>query len=78
MSSLKNSLLLILLFVLVGCGSRPQVVYKPPQMPPLPPEIAQKKEVNLTDRFMKLLTPTEQPSQPLPKSLPKATETRPN
>jgi len=49
-----------------------------PQMPPLPPEIAQKKEVNLSDRFMKLLTPTEQPSQPLPKSSPKATETRPN
>jgi hypothetical protein len=62
----------------VGCGSRPQVVYKPPQMPPLPAEIAQKREVNLSDRFMKLLTPNEQPSQPLPKSSPKATETRPN
>jgi len=78
MSLVKNSLLWIALFVMVGCASKPQVAYKPPQMPPLPPEIAQKKEVNLTERFMKLLTPTEQLSQPLPKSSPKATETRPN
>jgi hypothetical protein len=63
MQLLKNSLLLTVLFVLVGCASQPQVAYKPPQVPPLPPEIGTKREVNLTDRLTKLLMPTEQPSQ---------------
>ena len=78
MPYLKSRLLLIALLGLVACGSRPQVVYKPPQVPPLPAEIAAKREVNLTDRLTKLLMPTEQPSQPSPKSLPKATGTQPN
>jgi ABC-type uncharacterized transport system auxiliary subunit len=65
MLSLKNKLLLTLLFVLAGCGSAPpQVVFKPPQVPPLPPEIATKREVNLTERLTNLLTPKEQPSKP--------------
>ena len=34
---------------------------------PLPPQIAKKQEVNLTDRLTQLLMPSEQPSKPLPK-----------
>jgi hypothetical protein len=52
-------------FVLVGCGSTPVVAYKPPQIPPLPPEIAKKQEVNLTDRLIQVLTnKSDKPSQP--------------
>jgi hypothetical protein len=39
-------------------------VYKPAQVPPLPPEIGKKREVNLTQRLTRLLMPSEQPSQP--------------
>ena len=63
MLSIKNSLLLLALLLLVGCASRPPVVYKPPQIPPLPPEIGKKQEANLTDRLTKLLMPSEQPLQ---------------
>ncbi len=68
MPSMKNSLLLIALSVLVGCASRPQVAYKPVQVPPLPPEVGTKREVNLTERL----------SQQLLKSSPKETETQPS
>ena len=78
MPYLKNRLLLIALLGLAACGSRPQVVYKPPQVPPLPAEIAQKREVNLTDRLTKLLMPSEQPSQPSLKLSPKETATQPS
>jgi uncharacterized lipoprotein YmbA len=67
MSSMKSSLLLIVPFALAGCASAPQVVYQPPQLPPLPPQIAKKQEVNLTERLTQLLMPSEQPSKPLPK-----------
>ena len=60
MPYLKNSLLLIVLFVLVGCASRPQVAYKPVQVPPLPAEIAQKREANLTQRLSDLLLKSPQ------------------
>jgi hypothetical protein len=73
MFSTKNSLLLTVLFVLVGCGSRPQVAYKPPQIPPLPLEIATKREANLTDRLTQLLMPSEKPSDSSLKSSPTAT-----
>ena len=62
MLSMKSSLLLTVLSVLVGCASRPPVVYKPPQMPPLPPEIGLKREPNLTDRLTRLLMQSEKPS----------------
>ena len=77
MLSIKNRLLLIGLFGLVGCGS-PQVAYKPPQIPPLPPEIGTKREANLTDRLTQLLMPNEQPSKPSQPSSPKGTGTPSN
>lgn len=43
------------------------VVFKPVQVPPLPPQIAKKQEANLTDRLTQLLMPSEKPSKPLPK-----------
>jgi uncharacterized lipoprotein YajG len=64
MSLLKKLLPLIALFALAGCASPPPVVFKPPQVPPLPPQIAKKQEVNLTDRLTQLLMPKEQPSKP--------------
>ena len=64
MPLLRNKLLWIVPFVLAGCASPPQVAYKPPQIPPLPPEIGTKREVNLTDRLTQLLMPSEQPSKP--------------
>ena len=85
MRSLKNSLLLTVLFAMVGCASPPAVVYTPPQVPPLPPEIGTKREASLTDRLTKLLMPqedqakqSEQPSKPSQPSSPKATATRSN
>lgn len=74
MLSMKNSLLLIALSVLAGCASPPQVAYKPPQVPPLPAEIAKKREPNLTDRLTQLLMPSATPSQPSQQSSQKATE----
>ena len=68
MQLLKNSLVLIVLFVLVGCASRPQVAYKPVQVPPLPAEVAVKREANLMERYLGLLE----------KSSPKETGTPPN
>ena len=68
MPYLKSRLLLIALLGLVACASKPQVVYKPVQVPPLPTEIATKREVNLSDRLLQLLQ----------KSSPKGTETPPN
>ena len=67
MLSMKSSLPLIVLFALAGCASQPQVVFKPAQVPPLPPQIAKKQEANLTDRLTQLLMPSEKPSKPLPK-----------
>ena len=67
MPSIKRLLPLIVPFALVACASQPPVVFKPPQVPPLPPQIAKKQEVNLTDRLTQLLMPTEPPSKPLPK-----------
>ena len=64
MPSTRNSLLLIALFALAGCASPPAVVYQPPQVPPLPPEIATKREANLTQRLTDLLMPSDKPSQP--------------
>ena len=64
MSSIKNKMLLIAPFALAGCASAPQVVHKPPQLPPLPPQIAKKQEVNLTERLTNLLMPSEKPSKP--------------
>jgi len=51
----------------------PQVAYNPPQMPPLPPEIGMKKDPTLTERLLKLLSPsqskeTETPSNSTPAS----------
>ena len=62
MLSIKNNLLLIALSLLVGCASRPPVVYQPPQVPPLPPEIGLKREPNLTDRLTRLLMRSEKSS----------------
>ncbi len=67
---IKNSLLLIALSLLVGCASRPPVVYQPPQVPPLPPEIGLKREPNLTDRLTRLLMRSEKSSDSSPKSQP--------
>ena len=78
MSSLKSSLLLIALSALAGCASPPPVAYKPPQIPPLPPEIGTKREVNLTDRLTQLLMPNEQPSQPSLKLSPKGIGIQPS
>ena len=78
MLSIKSKLISIVSLLLAGCASPPPVVYKPPQLPPLPPQIAKKQEVNLTERLTNLLMPKEQPSQPSQKSLPKATGTQPN
>ena len=64
MLSLKNKLLLTGLFALAACGSPPQVAYKPPQIPPLPPEIGTKREANLMDRLTQVLMPNEQLSKP--------------
>ena len=72
---MKNSLLLIALSVLAGCASPPPVVYQPPKVPPLPPEIGTKREVNLTERLTQLLMPSEKPSPSSQPSSPKATET---
>jgi len=55
MLSLRNSLLLIVLLGMVGCASPPPVVYKPAKVPPLSPEIAVKREANLTERLTKIL-----------------------
>ncbi len=66
MLSLKNKLILLPLFVMAGCASQPQVAYKPPQVPPLPVEIAKKQEVNLTDRLIQLLK--NESEKPLPQS----------
>ena len=75
MFSIKNSLLLIALSALGACASRPPpVVYQPVQVPPLPVEIGQKREANLTDRLTNLLTPSAKPSPQSPPSSPKATE----
>lgn len=60
MQSIKNSLLLIALSALAGCASQPQVAYKPVQVPPLPPEVGTKREMNLSARLYDLL----QQSQP--------------
>ena len=73
MLSIKNSLHLIALSLLVGCASRPQVVYQPPQVPPLPPEIGLKREPNLTDRLTRLLMRSEKSSDSSPKSQPTVT-----
>jgi len=75
MPYLKNSLVLIVLFVLVGCASRPQVAYKPMEIPPLPAEIATKREANLTQRLSDLLlkspqTETGQSTNSTPASMP--------
>lgn len=75
MSSIKNSLILIALFAMVGCGSRPKVVHKPPEMPPLPPQIATKVQPNLSERLLGLLqkssqTETGQSSNSTPVSTP--------
>ena len=78
MLSPRNKLILIALFALAGCASRPQVVYQPPQVPPLPPEIGTKREANLMDRLTKLLMPKEQPSPQSQKSSPKGTGTPSN
>ena len=53
--------------------SAPQVAYNPPQMPPLPPEIGTKQDPTLTERLLKLLSPsqskeTETPSNSTPAS----------
>ena len=64
MLSKKNLLLCSVLSVLAGCASPPPVVHKPAQVPPLPPEIGQKRDVNLTERLTRLLMPSEQPSPP--------------
>ena len=72
----KSSLTSIGLFVLAGCASQPQVAYKPPQVPPLPPEIAQKRQANLTERLSSLLLksqPTE--TGPSTSSTPASTPT---
>ncbi len=80
MQSLKNKLLLIVLFVLAGCASRnpPPVVYQPPQVPPLPPEIGTKRQANLTERLTNLLIPSEKPSPQSPPSSQKQTGTSTN
>jgi hypothetical protein len=59
MLSLKNKLIWMLPFVLVGCGSTPQVAYKPPQVPPLPAEI-KPKQANLSERLSDLLLNSQQ------------------
>jgi hypothetical protein len=65
MSSTKSKLILLLPFVLAGCASQPQVAYKPPQIPPLPPEIGTKREANLTQRLTQILVPvTPAPASP--------------
>ena len=71
----KNPLLWIALSVLAGCASPPPVVHRPPQVPPLSPEIGAKREANLTERLTRLLIPSEKPSPSSQPSSPKATET---
>ena len=78
MPSIKNKLLLTALSALAGCASPPPVVFSPPQVPPLPPEIGTKREVNLTDRLTNLLIPSELPSQPSLKLSPKGIGIQPN
>ena len=73
MPLIKSLLPLIALSALAGCASPPQVAYNPPQVPPLPAEIAKKREANLTDRLTQLLMPTEKPSDSSPKSQPTGT-----
>lgn len=63
MLSIKRLLPLLLPIVLASCASAPPVTYKPPQVPPLPPQI-QKQPASLTDRLTQLLMPKEQPSKP--------------
>jgi len=59
MLSLKSKLISIVSLLLVGCASPPQVAYKPAQVPPLPPEIAVKRQANLTERLTQILVPVE-------------------
>ena len=54
-----NSLALMLSLILVGCAS-PQVAYKPAQMPELPAELSTKLDPNLSDRLLKILSPSQQ------------------
>ena len=68
MPLLKSKLTLLSLLILAGCASKPQVVFKPMQVPPLPAEIGTPRPVNLTEQLSSLLQ----------KSSPKATETPPN
>ena len=68
MPSMKNSLLLIALFVLAGCASRPQVAYKPVQVPPLPPEVGTKRQANQIDRLSQLLQPSSPKDSATPSS----------
>jgi len=55
-----SSLILILANASCSFLSKPPTApYQPPQMPPLPPEIAFKQEPNLTERLLKLLSPSQ-------------------
>ena len=76
MLSMKNSLLLIVLSVLAGCASHPQVAYKPVQVPPLPPEVGTKQQANLSDRLLQLLQNSQQQeTKPSTSSTPASTPT---
>ena len=52
---------LTFVLVLTGCQSLPSVVETPkPSIPPLPAEIGQKREPNLQQRLLQLLSPSPQ------------------
>ena len=70
MRNLRNSsVMLTLTLVLSGCGflsKRPTAPYQPPQIPPLPAEIAFKQVPNLTERLLNLLSPSPTKEMPTP------------
>jgi hypothetical protein len=58
----QKSVIWLFPLVLYGCGflpKQPTAPYKPPQMTPLPPEIAERREPNLTQRLLELLSPSQ-------------------
>lgn len=81
MKLFKRLVLCLLPMLLAGCGFlRPPVPpYQPPQMPPLPAEIAEKEPVNLNDRLLRLLSPSQQTEiVPPQKQMPASTPTTPS
>lgn len=49
---------LICAAALAGCQSLPRPEYQAAQIPPLPAALSQKREPNLLDRLLKLLSPS--------------------